>query len=747
MRRLWVQFRIWTAASVISGYISLALTPAFGPILLMIGLAATLGGFAIDRSTGNRDWYKRLWNILAIAYLVFAMFDLTLYSGHVIAMTHLLVFVQVAKCLNSKGRKDYIQIYLMSFFQLLASAALDTGLGFAFALLLFFVTTLHALTLFTMVYSAEIAGRAGTETPTETDAPQGTELRWKLAASTSVFATITVLVTLALFCVIPRVRMGILPRAGLDIQTTGFDQQVDLNTYGRIHNDSAVAMTVRFPEHPGGYIGDSFLLKGISLDVYSGSKWRQLRELSRRSYQTYLQADEFDKNGMLVAPNTPEKKLLRHEITIENMEQPLLFGLPNVRKVRGSFKSATWDYVDGSWRLMAHWKAPRQIKYTAFSDVDRPSPDELRSSSDSYDRLIRSVYVDNASQWLRVDDIPPRVVELARQVTKGADTSYDKAVAISKHIRQNYFYLMNVEQASEQTPLEDFLFRTKAGHCQYLATSMAVMLRATGVPTRVTTGYRGGLWIASEKAYLVRESDAHVWVEVFFPGYGWVEFDPSPVASDRSEQSLLDRIAIAATLYRYRVQLAWARYIVGYNRNTQRVLTRSIGMKTGQWRTVPATIAQWLADKEGRLHRGWHNLAYSYLLAWIFAGILAALLVIYYLRGRRELLRHASISPAAARRLSADQQRAMFIYSKMLRLLKYRHLVKPRSSTPAEFSRAIADRWPAGESLVTRLTDIYYTLRYARPTDSRALIIDADTILKQLHRCVQPNLMTRHISI
>jgi hypothetical protein len=81
----------------------------------------------------------------------------------------------------------------------------------------------------------------------------------------------------------------------------------------------------------------------------------------------------------------------------------------------------------------------------------------------------------------------------------------------------------------------------------------------------------------------------------------------------------------------------------------------------------------------------------------------------------------------------------------MLRVLEYRRLVKPRSWTPGEFSRDVALRWPDGAPFVKTLTEIYYTLRYARPSDTRSLIANAQRELKELHRRAQPNWLTRRI--
>ena len=278
-----------------------------------------------------------------------------------------------------------------------------------------------------------------------------------------------------------------------------------------------------------------------------------------------------------------------------------------------------------------------------------------------------------------------------------------------------------------------------------MATAMAIMLRATGVPARIATGYRGGTWIESDKVYIVLENDAHVWVEVFFPEYGWVEFDPSPAQAEFRGRSWMDSVVARLLPYRWRIEMAWARHVVGYDRKAQAGLAVGIGAGAKKWRSVLSFLVDKLRVGETRLRGGWRYVAQSYVPAWMLAVVLALLLVSYFVGRRREIMRHAAIAPRTVRHVATEQRRAMMIYGKMLRVLEYRRLVKPQSLTPGEFSRAVAARWPDGAPFVEPLTEIYYTLRYARPSDSQPLIADAQRMLKELHRRVQPNWLTRRI--
>ena len=123
---------------------------------------------------------------------------------------------------------------------------------------------------------------------------------------------------------------------------------------------------------------------------------------------------------------------------------------------------------------------------------------------------------------------PQRVRDLARQLANGQNGPYEIAAATERYLRTAYTYATTVPEPPPNTDVTDyFLFTTKQGYCEYYATAMTVLLRADGIPARVVNGYLPGVRQADGR-WLSRESQAHAWVEVYFPGYGWITFDPTP---------------------------------------------------------------------------------------------------------------------------------------------------------------------------------------------------------------------------
>jgi hypothetical protein len=143
-------------------------------------------------------------------------------------------------------------------------------------------------------------------------------------------------------------------------------------------------------------------------------------------------------------------------------------------------------------------------------------------------RLSGNAYPESIHHYLSLpDELPGRVRDLAVQLTINRPTPYDQVMAIQNYLRQ-FPYSLEVPGAPIDRDVADyFLFDLQKGYCDYFATSMAVMVRAAGIPARLVTGFSSGTYDYNENRFVVVEANAHAWVEVYFPGIGWVEFEPT----------------------------------------------------------------------------------------------------------------------------------------------------------------------------------------------------------------------------
>ena len=157
------------------------------------------------------------------------------------------------------------------------------------------------------------------------------------------------------------------------------------------------------------------------------------------------------------------------------------------------------------------------------------SSENLNSSSKNYPDWIEERYLQIPS------GLPPRVIDLAKEIIKGTQTSYQQAVAIESYLR-NFPYTLSVSPTPPGKDVVDyFLFDIQEGYCDYFATAMVVLARAVGLPARLVAGYASGTYHSEEGFFEVSQADAHSWVEIYFSDDGWVEFEPT------SSRSLRDR--------------------------------------------------------------------------------------------------------------------------------------------------------------------------------------------------------------
>ncbi|MEB3366995.1 transglutaminase TgpA family protein [Saccharopolyspora mangrovi] len=164
--------------------------------------------------------------------------------------------------------------------------------------------------------------------------------------------------------------------------------------------------------------------------------------------------------------------------------------------------------------------------YTQQVIVPDPSPEELRAARGPMP--IDPAYVDASG-------ISPQVAELAQRLTADAPTEFDKAVAVNRFFTDpanGFRYDLTTAPSTGQDALSDFLFRGKRGFCEQYASSMAVLLRSLGIPSRVAIGFTAGYQDGTEQ--VITTEDAHAWVEAYFPGWGWQTFDPTPLSDGRT---------------------------------------------------------------------------------------------------------------------------------------------------------------------------------------------------------------------
>lgn len=258
-------------------------------------------------------------------------------------------------------------------------------------------------------------------------------------------------------------------------------------------------------------------------------RWRHIRTVRAYTDESGLQLNIGSTlPGARQIVNQTVTLLLRSSKLVYAAPQPVQFGLP-VEIELDCVDDFQRDCVNENREAdIAIVRARETLRkgdsYTVKSSISTAPAVQLRGAGENYPAWVLRLYLQGTSE------IAPQIRDLAAQIIAqaGAQTPYDKAKAIETWLRTYIQYNESIPAPPRGSdPIYWFLFEQREGYCNYYATAMVMMLRSQGVPARMAAGFAQGTWDAERNAYLVRERDAHTWVEVYFPGYGWVEFEPT----------------------------------------------------------------------------------------------------------------------------------------------------------------------------------------------------------------------------
>jgi transglutaminase-like putative cysteine protease len=261
-----------------------------------------------------------------------------------------------------------------------------------------------------------------------------------------------------------------------------------------------VIMTV---EAPSGHFW-----RAVTYDFYTGAGWR---------------TTENDKADKLVLPTTDRDTFqARFDIIVPHSN--ILFAANEPLRADVPYQFYTGADKTYSTSLHALNRSQAAGTYTVTSLVSVADKQTLRKVAPTYSDYIKSKYLQLPST------LPQRVKTLAHQIMDNIPNAYDRAETLETYLRSPPFsYSPQVKPTPPgKDPVDYFLFDLKSDFCEYFASAMVVMLREVGVPARLVEGFTTGTYDTASNAFVVREQDAHAWVEAYFPQYGWIEFEPTP---------------------------------------------------------------------------------------------------------------------------------------------------------------------------------------------------------------------------
>ena len=461
--------------------------------------------------------YPPRWILTALGFLMSGFFILDLNFENLISpFANILLLLIAIKSLEEKQPRDIYQMLLLSLF----GVALSATFRFDISFLLFFLYELFlgsVAFLFTNLYAN--VGKANISQ----------DLLKSYSRFALLFPATVFVLSVPFFLLLPRTHTPLfdLLASGEKTLTSGIAQNVELGKVGEIQQDNTVVMRVYGDLPPNPY------WRVAVFNRFTGTTWLKSYSQSegRESYPQGVRL----KYRVILSPTYDNFfPLLDYPLSILKIEG---YGGKAIRAFGGVYSGTR--------------SINKPIRYVALSTLGRP--DDPPTEDD-----------------LSVpDSLPSTIRNLAKRLSEGKKTSKEKVDSVVSFFREGFRYTLRLDEF-EGHPLEHFLFRSRAGNCEFFASSTAVLLRMMGIPARLVGGFRGYIKNSFGDYYIVTNSMAHVWVEAFLDGK-WIRVDTTPPYLSPAVRSIS-----ALDLLRDAILSFWFDNVVEYSAKKQAGILRGV---------------------------------------------------------------------------------------------------------------------------------------------------------------------------
>ena len=710
-------FRSLSYAAVLCGFLALWVSGTFGIIGTSLFVFVMIAAWLLE---GSRWQISERWGtalIVAAMPLFYAIWRFGLFGvadgGAMVAgiLARLILSLSAIKLLQRKSDRDWIFLYLMAFFEVLLAAGLSISALYLLSFVVFVFIMVATIILFEIKKTGRLTSGKSKSDTNEVEATISFPVN-RLTATAFVLIGLIIVFATPMFFLLPRVGgAGLGGNPGGVSTSSGFSDTVRLGGIGNIQQNDAVVMRVRLEGGGGKQTGLRW--RGVALDTFDNRSWSRTKAASKEA------KDRGDRDIIQVDFASGRESLTIQTIYLEPLDTPVLFALSKPVGVQGNF-SILFKDEHGS---LTFPRTNERITYKVLSDRALPEAARLRSDRADYSREM-----DNYLQVPALID--PRVKELAAEITRGSYNRYDAARATESYLQNSFGYTLE-QKASGQQPLADFLFNVKEGHCEYFATAMAVMLRTEGIATRIVNGFSEGEYNETADAYIVKQKNAHSWVEVYFPGENvWVPFDPTPF-SGQSAGGTSAGIAGQFGKYLEALETFWIQYFVAFDNQEQRSLFTSVKKSVGEYQSKTSGLVNQLFDsfsewwKEIRGDMGIEtSVAAAARGSAYMAATVAGLLLLMWVYRR---LRRLSVWGAFWKWLFARRSATIVeFYERMQTVLADKGFKREPHQTPLEFAFAV------GMPEAVSITEKYNGVRFGEKNLSRSEANDIETWLQDL---------------
>lgn len=684
-------------------------------------------------------------NLATLGALAYAMLQVRAHVTPVLAVGSFLVLLQIIKVYEQRYNRDYAQLLVLSLLLMVAASINTASLIFGILLVIYLFLSLYCCLLFHLKVETDHAKQAlGLREAQANPATLRQDQRFltrSMRRLTMVVALVSVTCAIVVFLFFPR-GAGANFLGPLNLQAvqrmTGMSEQVSFQQLARITQNTEIVGHA-WVWHNGQLVQGTreLMLRGSTLNVYTGNdrqqgQWRWVH--SRPPTEPPV-ARVAEQTPLTLPPNHAvdfSRDQWHQRYLLEPTDTRLIFAMPGVSQFTPLSDSVGLRYEKRDETLHTVEPLRHRLEYEVISrgallPADMKELPPLQSNIDPKITVFArraEVSGKDAKGSLAAQRDPQAVV-----------TPLDGLIAknISDYLRANFTYTLDLTDAARiegEDPIVAFLYRLHRGHCEYFAGAMTLMCQSLGIHARMVIGFACNEYNRVGGFYVIRQSQAHAWVEVLTPK-GWETFDPT---TGRQATGSADNGAWRQLrqLFDY-IEFTWANSVVAYDQSNRQSLITGLETQLIQTSNNSHEAAQ-------RVY-GWFGTAQSWLLSsYLLAGVLILMAVgvvgaiAWYIWERYKMRRRVAHLGLGA--LSTSDQmrllRQLGFYDDMTRLLERRRIIRPRYMTPMEFSSSL-DYLPAEAfDIVRELTRIFYRIRFGqshlKPSQQRRLSAALDRL-------------------
>jgi transglutaminase-like putative cysteine protease len=655
----------WALVTVASA--TLWITQQLAPWVVAVQVTFLLYTLAVR--TRPRPWQQNPIALnVGMFFVVAVTIDVAFRGGpSTIALAHFAALTQALQLVDARPRRTEFLLVALALFQVVLASNLTDSVFFPPLLVAFVFATAWTLIVHTLRSEAL---EADERTAVSRALTPG------LVKMTLFASGMSIVLALALFVLLPRLRSSVVTGSNISpvVATAGFSDKVELGELGSIRKDSTVVMRVetiegRAPERAQAY------WRGLAFDDFDG-RWWSITPATRDPVPGSVE-------GGVTFGRHPDQFNLAQTIVREPVEAGVIFGIGEKRALQGTVRRLQSDVNGG---LYAAGQSHERIRYTISTERT-----DWRDAALRKDIAIAPRWA--GDRYYQLPELSAAVENLAHEITRDAETDADRVRALERYLLANGRYSDTppaLDASRGRSPLEDFLFRDMAAHCEYFASALVVLARSVRLPARLVNGFAGGRRNRIGGFVEVSRSDAHAWVEVHFLRAGWVRYDATPPdlrARATAPASFDERIRELASA----MELWWFQRVVGFDRSDQ----------------IHAVKRAWLAWQKTKPGSDRKRAAGTIFTRWKGFGEAPW-------REGVVLVLCAGAAGAALWRLTPDPRHRGIpaAYASALRLLARRGLHRGASATARDFTAAVRAAIPPAGPVFAALTETYLAERF-----------------------------------